>query len=100
MLALDLFVLHRDAHELRTREAATWSLIWVALALLFGAALYRFMGRDAALEYYTGYLIEKSLSIDNIFVFVLISSFFGCQLATSTASSSGASSARCSCVGQ
>jgi tellurite resistance protein TerC len=76
MLAVDLLVFHREAHEVRVREAATWSLIWIALALLFGAGVYRFMGPDAGLEYFTGYLIEKALSVDNIFVFVLIFSFF------------------------
>jgi tellurite resistance protein TerC len=76
MLALDLFVFHKDAHEVRVKEAATWSVIWVALALVFGAGVYRFMGREAGLEYFTGYLIEKALSVDNIFVFVLIFSYF------------------------
>ena len=76
MLAVDLFVFHREAHEVRIREAATWSLIWIALAVLFGAGVYRFLGREAGLEYFAGYLIEKALSVDNIFVFVLIFSFF------------------------
>jgi tellurite resistance protein TerC len=76
MLAIDLFVFHKDAHEVRAREAATWSVVWVALALLFGAGVYAWMGRDAGLEYFAGYVIEKALSVDNIFVFVLIFSFF------------------------
>jgi tellurite resistance protein TerC len=76
MLAVDLFVFHKEAHEVRVKEAATWSVIWIALALLFGAGVYRFMGREAGLAYFTGYLIEKALSVDNIFVFVLIFSFF------------------------
>jgi tellurite resistance protein TerC len=76
MLAVDLFVFHKDAHEVRVREAATWSVIWVALALLFGGGVYVFMGRTAGLEYFAGYLIEKALSVDNIFVFVLIFGFF------------------------
>ena len=76
MLAVDLFVFHKEAHEVRAREAAAWSLVWIALALVFGAGVYRFMGREAGLEYYTGYLIEKALSVDNIFVFVLIFSSF------------------------
>jgi tellurite resistance protein TerC len=76
MLAVDLFVFHKEAHEVRVKEAATWSVIWIALALLFGAGVYRFMGREAGLAYLTGYLIEKALSVDNIFVFVLIFSFF------------------------
>ena len=76
MLAVDLFVFHKDAHEVRVREAAAWSIIWVTLALLFGGGVYAFMGRDAGLEYFAGYLIEKALSVDNIFVFVLIFGFF------------------------
>jgi tellurite resistance protein TerC len=76
MLAVDLLVFHKEAHEVRVREAATWSLVWVALALLFGVGVYQFMGREAGLEYFAGYLIEKALSVDNIFVFVLIFSFF------------------------
>jgi tellurite resistance protein TerC len=76
MLAVDLLVFHKEAHEVRAREAAMWSLVWVALALLFGAGVYRFMGREAGLEYFAGYLIEKALSVDNIFVFVLIFGFF------------------------
>jgi tellurite resistance protein TerC len=77
MLALDLFVFHREAHEVRLKEAAAWSVLWVALALTFGAGIYVFMGPQAGLEYLTGYLIEKALSVDNIFVFVLIFSYFG-----------------------
>jgi tellurite resistance protein TerC len=76
MLAVDLLVFHKEAHEVRVREAATWSLVWVALALLFGVGVYQFMGREAGLEYFAGYLIEKALSVDNIFVFVLIFGFF------------------------
>jgi tellurite resistance protein TerC len=76
MLAIDLFVFHQDAHEVRAREAAMWSVTWVALAVLFGCGVYAFMGRDAGLEYFAGYLIEKALSVDNIFVFVLIFGFF------------------------
>jgi tellurite resistance protein TerC len=76
MLALDLFVFHRDAHEVRSFEAAAWSVLWVTLALVFGGGVYAFMGRDAGLEYFTGYLIEKALSVDNIFVFVLIFGYF------------------------
>ena len=76
MLALDLFVFHRDAHRVRPFEAAAWSVLWVTLALLFGGGVYAFMGRDAGLEYFTGYLIEKALSVDNIFVFVLIFGYF------------------------
>ncbi len=76
MLAADLFVFHRQAHEVRAREAAAWSAVWVALALLFGGGVYVFMGRDAGLEYFAGYVIEKALSVDNIFVFILIFGVF------------------------
>jgi tellurite resistance protein TerC len=76
MLAVDLLIFHKEAHEVRVREAATWSVIWIALALLFGVGLSHFMGREAGLEYFAGYLIEKALSVDNIFVFILIFSFF------------------------
>jgi tellurite resistance protein TerC len=72
MLALDLFVFHKDAHEVRSLEAAAWSAVWITLALVFGAGVYAFLGRDAGLEYFAGYLIEKALSVDNIFVFVLV----------------------------
>ena len=76
MLALDLFVFHRTAHQVRVHEAAAWSAVWVALALLFGGGVYAFLGRDAGLEYFAGYVIEKALSVDNIFVFILIFGFF------------------------
>ena len=76
MLALDLGVFHRRAHEVSLREAATWSAVWVALALSFNYGVYHFMGARAGLEFLTGYLIEKALSVDNIFVFVLIFSYF------------------------
>ena len=76
MLAVDLFVFHREAHEVRPKEAAAWSVVWVALALVFGAGVSVFMGREAGLQYFAGYVIEKALSVDNIFVFVLIFSFF------------------------
>jgi tellurite resistance protein TerC len=76
MLALDLGVFHRKAHEVSVREAAVWSAVWVALSLAFAAGVHHFMGPRAGLEFLTGYLIEKALSVDNIFVFVLIFSYF------------------------
>ncbi|HEV2145955.1 MAG TPA: TerC family protein [Longimicrobiaceae bacterium] len=76
MLALDLGVFHREAHEVSMKEAGGWSAFWVALALLFNAGIYHFMGPREGLEFLTGYLIEKALSVDNIFVFVLIFSYF------------------------
>lgn len=86
MLALDLGVFHRHAHEVSVKEAGIWSAIWIALALAFNGLIYLFWDRmmpgsaysngDAALAFFTGYLIEKSLSVDNIFVFVLIFTTF------------------------
>ena len=76
MLALDLLVLHRDAHAVSVREAATWSAVWIALGLAFGGLIGVLDGGDAAGAYFAGYLIEKSLSVDNIFVFVIIFSYF------------------------
>jgi tellurite resistance protein TerC len=76
LLVVDLCVFHRQAHEVRRREAVVWSVVWIGLALAFAAALYVIRGRAPALEFLAGYVIEKSLSIDNIFVFVLIFSFF------------------------
>jgi len=77
MLALDLFVFHRKAHEVRLREAAAWSAFWIALSLVFNLGVYLVLGPETGLEFLTGYLIEKALSVDNIFVFVLIFSYFG-----------------------
>ncbi|HEY8483182.1 MAG TPA: TerC family protein [Longimicrobiales bacterium] len=76
MLALDLGVFHRDAHEVGLKEATVWSIVWVVVALVFNLGVYVFMGTEPALEFLTGYLIERALSIDNIFVFVLIFSYF------------------------
>ena len=76
MLALDLGVFHRKSHEVRLREALAWSAVWVALALAFNALIWSRYGQQRALEFLTGYLIEKSLSVDNIFVFVLIFTYF------------------------
>jgi len=81
LLALDLFVFHRSAHEVRFREAAAWSVFWIVLSLAFGAGVYFFRGHEDGLEFITGYLIEKALSVDNIFVFVLVFSYFRVPLA-------------------
>lgn len=97
LLALDLGVFHKKAHIVSFKEAATWSVVWIALALLFNYALYRYAlyafaldgrllaipgfdpaasARQVGLEFLTGYIVEKSLSVDNIFVFVVVFSFF------------------------
>jgi tellurite resistance protein TerC len=76
ILALDLGVLHRRSEKVSLREAATWSAVWVALSLGFAFAIYQTMGKESGLEFLTGYLIEYALSVDNIFVFVLIFTYF------------------------
>jgi tellurite resistance protein TerC len=76
ILALDLGVLHRRSSKVSLKEAAIWSGVWVALSLCFALAVYRSMGKESGLEFLTGYLIEYALSVDNIFVFVLIFSYF------------------------
>jgi tellurite resistance protein TerC len=77
LLALDLFVFHRKPHAVGIQEALLWSILWVAVALGFNALVYFHFGRDRGLEFLTGYLIEKALAIDNLFVFVVIFSHFG-----------------------
>jgi tellurite resistance protein TerC len=76
ILALDLGVLHRRSEKVSLKEAATWSAVWVALSLGFALAIYQTMGKESGLEFLTGYLIEYALSVDNIFVFVLIFTYF------------------------
>src|SRR5215468_7426711 len=76
LLAVDLGVVHRRSHEVTLKEALVWSGIWIALALLFALGVYSWDGPQAALEFLTGYLIELSLSVDNLFVFILIFSYF------------------------
>lgn len=76
MLLLDLVVFHREAHEVSFKEAGAWSAVWIGMGLGFGLLVWGWAGPTAAGEYLAGYLIEKSLSVDNIFVFVLIFSFF------------------------
>jgi tellurite resistance protein TerC len=79
MLCIDLF-LHRDHHAVTVREAAIWSMVWVAMGTSFGGVIWWLEGSTLATEYITGYLIEKSLSVDNIFVFALIFSYFAVPL--------------------
>lgn len=76
MLILDLGVLHRKAEEVSVRSALWQSAMWIVLALLFGVLIFWWRGPETALEYYAGYLIEKALSVDNLFVFLLLFSFF------------------------
>ncbi len=76
MLALDLGVLHRDAHAVSVKEALRWSGIWIALALVFNLGIYLWYGTDAALAFLAGYVLEKSLSVDNLFVFLMLFSYF------------------------
>ncbi len=87
LLALDLGVFHRKPHQVTFREAAAWSAVWVSLAILFNLALYAYTlwtypeyARQVALEFLSGYLVEYSLSVDNIFVFVLILGYFAVPL--------------------
>lgn len=76
ILILDLGVFHRHAHVVSKKEAAMWTVLWVSLAMLFNAGIYYFYGKERALEFLAGYLIEESLSVDNIFVFLLLFSYF------------------------
>ncbi|MEA2564171.1 MAG: tellurite resistance protein TerC [Acidobacteriota bacterium] len=76
MLALDLGVFHRKSHEVSVKEATIWSGVWIALAMIFNAGIWYFRGGEAGIQFFTGYLIEKSLSVDNIFVIALIFGFF------------------------
>src|SRR5438046_1834683 len=76
LLALDLGVFHRRAHEVRFREALAWNVVWIALALLFNGWVYWQFGADRGLEFLTGYLIERALAVDNIFIFLVVFSTF------------------------
>jgi tellurite resistance protein TerC len=77
LLAVDLGLFHREAHEVRFKEALAWSAVWIGLALVFCAGVFWFKGSQAGVEWLTGYVIEKSLAVDNIVVFLLIFSAFG-----------------------
>jgi tellurite resistance protein TerC len=76
MLALDLGVFHREAHVVTFRESIAWTVVWATLALVFNAGVWYFAGAQKALEFFTGYVIEKSLSVDNVFVFAMLLSYF------------------------
>jgi tellurite resistance protein TerC len=77
LLALDLGVFNKRPHAISTKEAALWSVFWIVLSLLFNAGVFIFASPNAGLEFLTGYLIEKALSVDNIFVFIIIFAYFG-----------------------
>jgi tellurite resistance protein TerC len=76
MLALDLGVFHRKSHEVSVKEALTWTAIWIAIAMAFNLFVYYYFDKETALQFFTAYLVEKSLSIDNIFVIIMIFSYF------------------------
>ena len=89
MLALDLGVFHRKSHVIKTKEALSWSAVWIGLAMVFNALIYfywdkiaigggpeKYTNTEAALKFLTGYIIEKSLSVDNIFVILLLFTYF------------------------
>lgn len=76
MLALDLGVINRKAHVIRLKEAFLWSVVWISLALSFSGLVNYWMGSQKALEFLTGYLVEESLSVDNLFVFLIIFAYF------------------------
>lgn len=80
MLALDLYVFNRKPHEIKIKEALAWSAIWIGLALLFNYGIYVFLGKEKAVEFLTAYVVEKSLSVDNLFVFIMIFGFFNVKL--------------------
>src|ERR1700704_3088291 len=71
-IAVDLRVLHRKPHKVGLREAGLWTSIWIGISLLFGAGILYYFGKQPALEFFTGYLIEKALSVDNLFLFLVI----------------------------
>lgn len=76
MLALDLGVFHRNSHEVKVKEALTWTAVWITLAMIFNIFVYYYFDKEKALEFFTAYVIEKSLSVDNIFVMIMIFSYF------------------------
>ncbi|MTI89681.1 MAG: TerC family protein [Balneolaceae bacterium] len=76
MLIIDLAVFNREEHKITIRESLVWTGIWIAISVVFGIGLYFYMGPQSSLDFFTGYLIEKSLSVDNIFVFILVFSYF------------------------
>ena len=76
LLTVDLKLINRKPHEIGIRESLLWSGVWIAISLLFNIGIYYWLGRESALQFFTGYLIEKTLSIDNLFVFLLLFTYF------------------------
>jgi len=76
MLSLDLGLFNRKAHAIKYREAVIWSAVWITVAMMFAGIVFWYQGTDLGLKFLTGYVIELSLSVDNLFVFLLIFSFF------------------------
>ncbi|WP_266202754.1 TerC/Alx family metal homeostasis membrane protein [Pontibacter kalidii] len=76
MLLIDLGLFNKKAHKISNKEAAIWSCVWIGLAAIFGGLVYTFLGIEKASEFYTAFLIEKALSVDNLFVFILVFGFF------------------------
>jgi len=76
MLCIDLGVFHRKSHVVSMKEALSWTAAWVSLALIFNLGVWHYLGQQKALEFFTGYVIEYSLSVDNMFVFALLFSYF------------------------
>ena len=76
MLLLDLFVFHRKAHVIQTKESLLWTGLWVGLAVVFGLGIWYFEGSSHALDFFSGYLVEESLSVDNLFVFLMLFTYF------------------------
>ena len=76
ILSFDLGVFNRRAHHIKFKEALIWSIVWVSIAVLFGLAIFLFLGSDKAIAYFTGYIIEESLSVDNLFVFLMLFTYF------------------------
>jgi tellurite resistance protein TerC len=79
-IALDLYVFHRRPHKIELREALLWSITWIGLSVLFGVGILRYSGHQPALEFFTGYVIEKALSVDNLFIFLIIFRTFAVEL--------------------
>jgi tellurite resistance protein TerC len=76
MLSIDLGIFHRKTHDVSLKESLTWTFVWIFLAMVFNAIIFYWKGKQQALEFFTGYLVEKALSVDNIFVFIMVFTYF------------------------